>query len=157
MEFLTSQRGKPVLCHEGYSYEQGRTSKNNVVSWRCQKRKTMSCPSTAQTFQGAFKMVKKHNHAVYPEIIAAAKLRCEMKMKAQLTDSHPALIFNDIIRSADSSVHSYLQSEETCKRTIRNIRSKRYPKQPKDLDSLAITGMQIITLIVIQNNRIMMY
>ncbi|KAG8180231.1 hypothetical protein JTE90_017633 [Oedothorax gibbosus] len=103
---------------------------------RIMKRKQLKCSASAQTLEGTFTIIKGHNHVILPEEISAAKLRGEMKKKAEYSDSRPAAIFNSVVRTADKAIYTLLPSEDSCKRTIRNQRSKKFPKHPENLDSL---------------------
>ena len=61
-----------------------------------------------------------------------------MKRKAESTLDKPTQILASVVSTLPYEVSALLPSEETCRRTLRNIRSKKRPKDPKTLEELSI-------------------
>ena len=82
LEFITSERGKPKLIHDGYHYHQMRNSGH--VAWRCVHNnkfcwtKGIPCSATAvttgTTHSSSPEYAKPHSHLPDPLQIAALKI-----------------------------------------------------------------------------------
>ena len=84
LEFITSERGKPKLIHDGYHYTYHQTRNSGHVAWRCVhnnkscRTKGISCSATAvttgTTTSSSLEYAKPHSHLPDPSKIAALKI-----------------------------------------------------------------------------------
>ena len=84
LQFITSERGKPKLIHDGYHYTYHQTKNSGHVAWRCVhnnkscRTKGISCSATAvttgTTTSSSLEYAKPHSHLPDPSKIVALKI-----------------------------------------------------------------------------------
>ena len=91
LEFVKSQRGKPKLRHEGYSYCLLR-KKDGLKTWRCDKRQ---CKAIATTFED--NVFTTREHLPEPDMKHSEQLKIleKMKEKAANSNEQPGKIVQD--------------------------------------------------------------
>lgn len=61
LEILHTTRGKPCIIVDGFQYFHCYHNRNNVVSWRCSKRRSSNCHTMIKTSNGVIvSMSNKH-------------------------------------------------------------------------------------------------
>ena len=74
LEFVKSQKGKPILFRNGYLFVNENKEGQKII-WKCSKYKTIKCPARVHTeFEFVIHVGERdHNHAPDPAKAAAKK------------------------------------------------------------------------------------
>ena len=82
--------------------------------------------------------VNNHTHAGDVTEVATVRARIQMRRDANLRN--PAQVYSDAVAILDVNARARLATEATCKRTIRNARSRLIPPDPVNLNTFVITN-----------------
>ena len=135
LEFITSERDKPKLIHDGYHYTYHQTRNSGHVAWGCVhnnkscRTKGISCSATAvttgTTTSSSLEYAKPHSHLPDPSKIAALKIIDTTKNDAVVQPTVPPsnIVSLNLIGVADD-VECYLPAQTSLKKTVRRRRRK---------------------------------
>ena len=139
-KIIANQKNGKKLCFDGFMYVVKHSGKKQIT-WRCEKNSSANCKATIKTdleWKNPSSVIGIHTHPGSDDKIKVAEARQNMKRKAESTLDKPTQILASVVSTLPDEVSALLPSEETCRRTLRNIRSKKRPKDPKTLEELSI-------------------
>ena len=153
-KIIDSQKGNKKLCLDGYMYVTKHTGKQQIT-WRCEKSSSAKCPATVKTdfdMKNPSNVSGTHKHPQSEEKIVLAEARQTMKRMAESTLDRPNQILARVASQLPDEISALLPAEDTCRRTLRNVRSKHRPKDPKSLDELKVEGLWKMTTVLVINS-----
>lgn len=123
MEILQSNKGGSKLCYDGYIYTRHALRKTKQW-WKCSLKSSQGCRASLSTDLEYNNPVpgQPHNHAPDESAISLAKVRHNMKEKAQSSHNAPSQIFAESVSNCSDAVKAMLPVEDNCKRSIRRYR-----------------------------------
>ena len=149
MEVIRSKRGGLKLCYEGFMYTKKHEAKNlDQITWRCVEREPpRKCLAILRTTKANEQpdLMKEHNHPPNETKVGVAKIRHDMKSRAQTTRDKPNQLFTFALTEASDEVKTHLPQADTCKRVLRRARAAHCPADPQTLDELIIDGIWATT------------
>jgi len=119
MEKITSQKGKIVLLHFGYSYRKDKDNQDGSTSWRCCKN---ICRGRIKTNNDNIISISDHYHAPDPEKIEALKVLANIRKRAIEGTENPKQIIHQAQRGISSAVATHLPEYKSSQRTIERLR-----------------------------------
>ena len=128
-----SQKGKPLLVHNGFSYTI-KVQRKNYKVWRCSgKNKQNRCPGSVIENSGSFTLGgKDHNHSPKKNLKAVTGIKVELKEASESNyRSSAKRIVEDVFLHQENS--SNLPKMINCKEMVNYHRRKFRPKQPDSL------------------------
>lgn len=148
MEIITSNKGKRKVCADGYMYV-FHAQCENFIRWRCSKGSSLKCKGILKTSLEITDpaIAKAHNHPADSEGVKVVKCMEKMKTTARNHGTRPAENFAEGVSALQNCTRARMPLEETVKRTLRNQRSKNYPKNPDTLNDLIIEGKDLLLVV----------
>lgn len=129
------------MINKGYIYTRSKYGANNTTYWDCQKLRTKQCRSRAVStvVNGGVIITKEteHDHAPDREVAEAEKIKFDLKQEA-LTNKEqgPSTILRNVLASTSAGVVAHLPERSNLKKSIRVVRRKNLPPNPKSLEEL---------------------
>jgi len=131
-EIVLTNRGKPMLVYQGYTYYKHSENRNKTKTyWVCTLKP--ECRKYAQTTNEPFEIWKftNHEHAPSPpEKVNAKKTYADQKRKAT---EDPYAAPAQLLRGVPKDDLPYLPLRKSMKRTLNKRRAQNYPSEPKSL------------------------
>lgn len=129
LHFLTSERSKPKLTHEGYIYQYKSQKTDGDITWRCERNnkhhrdKGMGCSALASTSgtspSSILRWARDHTHPPNSSKVKAKVICQEAKERATAEPTAtPHLIMTDSLISATPDVNLSLPQPGSLKRNI---------------------------------------
>ena len=146
MELITNNKGGQKLCYKGYMYNKQRES-DTACYWRCSEAYG-GCKGRIKSTLNmqSLDLLSDHNHDPDQKNVEVTKARSQMKRLASTTDEKPSKIICRVTGAMPEDAQGFLPHADTCKRTIRNQRSRKFPPEPHDAADLVIEGEWALTL-----------
>lgn len=144
LEFVKSQKGKPMLLSNGYLFVQEKQEKqgDRKVIWKCSKYKTIKCPARIHT---ALELVvyvsdRDHNHAPDPAKAAAKKVISEIKEQAATSQEATRQILSATMAGLTKAVEGQLPPEANLKKIVQKVRRDELGAvpNPRSIEELVI-------------------
>ena len=85
LQFFLSQRGKPKVGYNGFSYNK-KVEMDGSIEWRCDNR---SCPGQLFTIDNHARLARPHNHESDYSALDVAILKSKIKERALTTKEKP--------------------------------------------------------------------
>lgn len=144
---IESNKGGKKLCLDGFMYVIKHTGKKQIT-WRCEKSSSAKCSATIKTdleMKNSSVDNEGHNHSGSIEKVAVTEARLVMKRMAESTLDRPNQILAAVASQLPDEVSALLPAEDTCRRTLRSVRSKKRPNDPQTLDELIVENEWTMT------------
>ena len=132
LEFITSEKGKSKLIHDGCHYTYHQTRNSGHVAWRCVhnnkscRTKGISCSATTVTTgttpSSSLEYAKPHSHLPDPSTIAALNIIDTYCCSTHRTPSN--IVSSNLIGVVDD-VECHLPAQTSMKKTVRRRRPDR--------------------------------
>lgn len=129
------------LINRGYIYTRSRIGTQGVQYWDCQKLRKKECTARAISSGNgnAVLMTKEgdHDHPPDRELAEAEIFKYQLKQEAEDNPTKgPNQILRDAMRSLPAAVVAHLPDRPALKKSIRHIRRKNTPPNPRTIDEL---------------------
>ena len=144
LTFVSSQRGKAKLCHEGYFYVVS-SDKTETINWRCAKRPCKGSARTRKNDEEYIQIITEHSHPPNCEEVEAHKVKDEIKSRAKISQEQPRQIFNTATATVSFECASQLPKYRSITRTIQRSREGPLPA-PQSLKDIALPQELSVTL-----------
>lgn len=137
LRFTRTSRGQEKLIYDGYMYTKHRNQRNGIV-WRCDFRSECSvCITVSNDRQTVIKEPPEHsNHAPDWGRLQAREHIEELKEAASTSREPIASIMQKNVERVSSEASMKMPKKETIKRTLRNVRKKNMPPEPRSINDL---------------------
>ena len=137
LRFTRTSRGQERLIYDGYMYTKHRNQRNGIV-WRCDFRSECSvCITVSNDRQTVIKEPPEHsNHAPDWGRLQAREHIEELKEAASTSREPIASIMQKNVERVSSEASMKMPKKETIKRTLRNVRKKNMPPEPRSINDL---------------------
>ena len=138
LEFSTTEKGKPCLMENGYTYTKHRVYKD-TFQWHCVERKT--CRARIHTNgTNVLKKTNEHTHELNSKIFHCNVVKAGIKRKAADTqETTHSIVVSEISKLNEESA-VYLPRLDSLKRPIcrSRKRAENVPSEPTSLNTLQI-------------------
>ncbi|CAM4825423.1 unnamed protein product [Rotaria magnacalcarata] len=122
IEKLLSEKGKPLLLHEGYIYSVERTTTTKLI-FRCQNRDCIARCHTNLSMDAFLSLPTAHCHAPHSDRVSVIQLKNEIKTRVVMTDKSSSSIINSALRTYPLSAAGELPRSDGLSLTIRRQRT----------------------------------
>jgi hypothetical protein len=134
LQFVTSERGNPMLLYNGFIYKKEKTIGEKTI-WKCADYNKNRCPGRVHTMQE--EMVRSTSHLHIPD---AAKVQAKgaianMKEMAKHIELSTQAVVANISSGLPPASSAQLSSISALKRTIQRVRkvAENVPADPRNL------------------------
>ncbi|XP_078536767.1 uncharacterized protein LOC144822773 [Lissotriton helveticus] len=146
-EFVTSQKGKLLLCYMGYTYTQEKQY-GMQVNWKCCKYYSNKCYGRATTKEATVLYTREHNH---PPNVTEIEVRTALEnIKEASTGSQKQtnVILKEAIPKIPKTATTQMPNILSLKRTIARTKkaTTSTTPSPRTYQDINLTANQIITL-----------
>lgn len=134
--YLTSKRGKPQLCSNGFIYTK-HSKKKERTYWVCHAKPL--CIARATTTDNPLTVIREGAHTDAPDAdtIAARKVMEDIKQAGvSQPDRAPVQIIDQRMNNIGEGALAKLPQRAAMKRTVNRARQSHLPKNPKTLADL---------------------
>lgn len=83
MEIITTEKGKPCLLNDGYSYRQRRVNADGSVTWSCLKEKSKKCKGNLISKDNEILKIRDHECVPNEANQEVKKAICNAKKRAR--------------------------------------------------------------------------
>jgi hypothetical protein len=137
----STQKGNAMTVYDGYAYRKFRTNDESVVTWRCDKQRSLKCTGILKTLpDNAVPLeVTEHNHAPDPARAEALLIRHNILQRAQASLDAPRQIIGTEVAQGREEVAQALPTYNALSLGIRRKR-KAYdlPANPASVADLQL-------------------
>ncbi len=125
METITSQKGKPIVLHEGYRYRKDRDNVDGSISWRCIHRHCSGRLKQLPDDTADVTVTPVHsNHAPNPMLNIAERIKAAIHNRAADTAERPRRIIQECTAGERIEATQLLPSYTASQRTIERKRKR---------------------------------
>ena len=125
LEFLKSEKGKPILFFRGHLFYKDRGIETRIY-WKCQNYRKTKCAARVTTVNNNLvKTWKEHNHCGDAGKVEVVQALNTIRTYAETTNRTPHSIISNVSRTLSQAAAPNLPSVDTMIRTIRNIRNRK--------------------------------
>ena len=134
---LTTQRSKPKLYSNGYSYV---IDKANGIYWKCSNKDCKGRGTSSVDLKPPFYITQVHNHMPDTTKTLVNKQMEQLKIKATSCNDKPRVLFKQIVKDNSDEVLNRNPNAAAIRQRVNRYRKKNKIvfKEPKDLFSLDI-------------------
>jgi hypothetical protein len=132
MDFVSSQKRKPKIIHNGYIYVFQKDLANEIRSYECELRRKGHCKAKIKVDFGdeIVGEINEHTHPPSQVKIELAKVKSLIKDQAETTHETPQNIIANQLATTSAAAAANLPRIDHIKRTIRNQRKEDHPPHP---------------------------
>ena len=139
MEITTTTHGKPMLCLNGFSYTEKKSS-NGWTRWSCTRSRSEGCPGSLTTDQIPVanpRSFKNHNHGADVADVEVRKFRSSVREQAQLNYcSKTGAILASQYRRLPAVAIPRVTNLDAVKRDIQRQKARSRPPEPRSVQPI---------------------